>query len=570
MKRIISLALGLTVLVGALTGCTTPSSVIPNTHVTVGQVGTFSTLNPDVSSANANRIASDVSALTLQNFYELDKNGELVANEAFGTVKVTKQEPFTVTYTLAETAQWSDGSSVDATDLALAVTAAQDKLFGSVHYGSSLTGATIVGKAKSGGNELSITFPNPIANWKTVLRVSAPAHVVGKVAGISGNVATVRAELADLFVSKDKARLQLLAEAYSKAFSPTADVTNFLTNGAYTITKVSASQLELRAVREFTGRHSAIAETVYVNLYADNASVFKAVAKEEVDIFAPLVSLNEPQSDLVTQSQTLDSKKVTVLAPTSSQSEQFLINLSGFTFSDATYNSPKTGGILRQAFMHMIPKARANDFASLTQVITRSDSFVYSSASKNYSAVAGSNGSANYLLQDVEKASELVASAKLSFVPTIKVLFDTDDPAAVAEWTLLSDHASSAGFRLMNISSDEPAFRYNNNAYDVYIGNQPLMGVGYGSVQQLVTGPNRMPLEQFQGLTADVLAADSKTLDAKLQALDQKLFELGIGLPLYQTPTLLVYNQRIKGLVADPTAINSTWGYWTWQVSSDK
>ena len=570
MKRIISLALGLTVLVGALTGCTTPSSVIPNTHVTVGQVGTFNTLNPDVTAASPNRIASDVSALTLQNFYELDKNGELVANEAFGTVKVTKQEPFTVTYTLAETAQWSDGSSVDATDLALAVTAAQDKLFGSVHYGSSLTGATIVGKAKPGGNELSITFPNPIANWKTVLRVSAPAHVVGKVAGISGNVATVRAELADLFVSKDKARLQLLAEAYSKAFSPTADVTNFLTNGAYTITKVSASQLELRAVREFTGRHSAIAETVYVNLYADNASVFKAVAKEEVDIFAPLVSLNEPQSDLVTQSQTLDSKKVTVLAPTSSQSEQFLINLSGFTFSDATYNSPKTGGILRQAFMHMIPKARANDFASLTQVITRSDSFVYSSASKNYSAVAGSNGSANYLLQDVEKASELVASAKLSFVPTVKVLFDTDDPAAVAEWTLLSDHASSAGFRLMNISSDEPAFRYNNNAYDVYIGNQPLMGVGYGSVQQLVTGPNRMPLEQFQGLTADVLAADSKTLDAKLQALDQKLFELGIGLPLYQTPTLLVYNQRIKGLVADPTAINSTWGYWTWQVSSDK
>jgi len=570
LKRIISLALGLTVLVGALTGCTTPSSVIPNTHVTVGQVGTFSTLNPDVSSANANRIASDVSALTLQNFYELDKNGELVANEAFGTVKVTKQEPFTVTYTLAETAQWSDGSSVDATDLALAVTAAQDKLFGSVHYGSSLTGATIVGKAKPGGNELSITFPNPIANWKTVLRVSAPAHVVGKVAGISGNVATVRAELADLFVSKDKARLQLLAEAYSKAFSPTADVTNFLTNGAYTITKVSASQLELRAVREFTGRHSAIAETVYVNLYADNPSAFKAVAKEEVDIFAPLVSLNEPQSDLVTQSQTLDSKKVTVLAPTSSQSEQFLINLSGFTFSDATYNSPKTGGILRQAFMHMIPKARANDFASLTQVITRSDSFVYSSASKNYSAVAGSNGSANYLLQDVEKASELVASAKLSFVPTVKVLFDTDDPAAVAEWTLLSDHASSAGFRLMNISSDEPAFRYNNNAYDVYIGKQPLMGVGYGSLQQLVTGPNRMPLEQFQSLTADVLAADSKTLDAKLQALDQKLFELGIGLPLYQTPTLLVYNQRIRGLVADPTAINSTWGYWTWQVSSDK
>jgi hypothetical protein len=96
------------------------------------------------------------------------------------------------------------------------------------------------------------------------------------------------------------------------------------------------------------------------------------------------------------------------------------------------------------------------------------------------------------------------------------------------------------------------------------------MGVGFGSIQQLVNGPNRMPLEQFLGLTAEVIGADSKTLDAKLQDLDKKLFELGIGLPLYQVPTLLVYNQRIKGLVADPTASNSTWGYWTWKVSPDK
>ena len=570
MKRFVSLAVGLTVLASLLTGCTTPSTVVPNTQVTIAEVGSLTTLNPDVAAAATNKIASDVSLLTQQNFYELDKNGQLVANKSFGTVQITKQDPFTVTYTLAETALWSDGSSVDATDIALAVTAAQEKSFGSVHYGSSLTNATIVGTAKPGGNQLSITFPNPIADWKTVLRISAPAHVVGKEAGISGNVATVRAEVANAIATKDSNRLPALAIAYTKAFAPTSPATNFLSNGAYSFTKVSSDRIELKAVRDFTGLHSAIAETVYVDIFTDNTSAFKAVAAEKADLFAPLETLNEPQSDLVTQSQTLDTKKVTVLAPTSGKSEQFLLNLSGFTFSDATYNSPKTAGILRQAFLHMIPKARANDFASLTQVITRSDSFVYSSASKNYSAVAASNGSANYLLQDVEKASELIASAKLSFVPNVKVLFDTDDPAAVAEWTLLSDHASSAGFRLMNISSDDPSFRYNNNAYDVYIGKQPLMGVGFGSIQQLVTGPNRMPLEQFQGLTADVISADTKSLDSKLQELDKKLFELGIGLPLYQSPTLLVHNVRIKGLVPDPTATNSTWGYWTWQVSPDK
>ena len=568
MKRLGSLVIGLLVASLSLTGCATASTVIPNTHVTVAEVGAVTTLNADV--ADGSKIASDVAALTMQNFYEIDATGSLVANKTFGAVQITKQEPFTVAYTLAKTALWSDGSSVDATDLALAVLAARTESFGSTHFRTSLSSAVIVGTPKPGSNELVITYPNPTADWRTALSVAVPAHIVGKAAGLSGNVATIRASILDAIANKDEATIGNLATAYSSGFAPGADATNFVTNGAYTINKVSTDALELKAVRDFSGSHSGIAETVFVNIFADNASAFKAVAAGKVDLFAPQPSLNEPQSDLVTQSQTLDSKKVSVLAPTSSQSEQFLINLSGFTFSDATYNSPKTAGILRQAFMNMVPKARANDFASLTQVITRSDSFVYSSASKNYSAVAASNGSANYLLQDVEKASELVASAKLSFVPVVKVLFDTDDPAAVAEWTLLSDHASSAGFKLMNISSDDPSQRYNNNAYDVFIGKIPLMGVGFGSVQQLASGPNRMPQEQYLGLTADVLAANEKNIDAKLQELDKKLFELGIGVPMYQTPALLVVNQRVKGLVADPTATNSTWGYWTWQVSSDK
>lgn len=570
MKRFLSVVVGLSLVAATLTGCATPSSVIPNSHVTIAEVGTFTTLNADVAASSANNIASDVSALTLQNFYEVNQDGELVANKTFGTVAVTKQEPFTVTYTLAKTALWSDGSSVDVTDIALAVTAAKNRNFGSAQFGSTLSNAAIVGQPKPGSNELSLSFSNPISNWKTVLKISAAAHVVGKAAGITGNVATVRSGIVSAISAKDEKQLAKLALAYSDSFSPSSDLKNFVTNGAYTLTKVSASELELEAVREFAGLHSAVAATVFVKLFPDNAAAFKAVATAKADLFAPLVTLNEPQSDLVNQSQTLDAKKVRVLAPTSARAEQFLINLSGGAFADTTYSDPKIAATLRQAFMNIVPKARANDFAAITQVITRSDSFVYSSTSKNYAPVSASNGSTNYLLQDVEKASELVASLKLPREPVVRVLFDTDDQAAVAEWTLLSDNASSAGLRLTNVSSEDPTAIYNSNSYDVYLGEFPLLGVGFGSIQQLVSGPNRMPQEQFLGLTADVIAADSKSLDVKLQALDKKLFEIGIGLPMYQVPTLLVYNQRIKGLIADPTATNSTWGYWTWQVSSDK
>jgi hypothetical protein len=105
--------------------------------VTIGQVGNITTLNSDVRESAANNIASDLRALTLQGFYEIDDDGALVANEAFGEVKITKQEPFTVSYELAKTALWSDGSSVDSTDLALAVTAAKEAEFNSLRFGSS-------------------------------------------------------------------------------------------------------------------------------------------------------------------------------------------------------------------------------------------------------------------------------------------------------------------------------------------------------------------------------------------------------------------------------------------------
>ena len=570
MKRFSSIVAGLLLVVVSLTGCSAGSSIVVNSHVTIGQVGNITTLNSDVRESAANNIVRDLRALTLQGFYEIDDDGALVANEAFGEVKIAKQEPFTVSYELAKTALWSDGSSVDSTDLALAVTAAKEAEFNSLRFGSSLSAATIVGAPKPGGNSLVLSFPTPIADWRTVVEVSAAAHVVGKAAGLTGNVGTVRAGILSAITNKDTEQLKKLAVAYSSAFTAGGDPTNFPTNGAYTITKVETDSLELKAVRDFTGTHSAIAETIYFKLFADNASAFKAVAAEEVDLFTPLATLNEPQSDLIALAQALDTKTFTLLAPTSSRSEQFLLNLGEGTFADATYKNPETAATLRKAFMNIVPKARAYDFASLTQVITRSDSFVYSSASKNYSAVAGSNSSADYQLQDVERASELIASLKLPYQPVVKVLFDTDNQAAVAEWTLLSDNASSAGFRLMNISSDDPSTRYKQGKYNVYLGNFPLLGAGFGSVQQLLNGPNRMPAEQFLGLTADVIAAQPKNLDAKLQALDQKLFEIGIGLPMYESPTLLVHNQRIQGLVADPTAATSTWGYWTWKVSADK
>jgi len=570
LKRLISLVAASMLVALSLTGCSPADSVVPNSHVTIAQVGAIDTLNPDVAASQVNKIASDIAVLTSQNFYEVDKTGELVPNASFGTVKVVKANPFTVRYTFGKAAVWSDGSKLDSTDLALAVFAAKVKSFGSIHFGSSLAGASIVGATKAGENNITLQFDQPIADWKTVVDIAVPAHIVGKVAGIGGNTAAVRAGVISAFEDNKTELIDQLATAYSDAFAPQAPVENFVTNGAYSVKEVSTENVVLKAQRDYTGLHSGIAETINVLVYPDNASAFKQVSTGKVDLFAPQVTLNEPQADLVSQSQSLNTKTTTVIAPGSSLSEQFVINFGQGNLADSSYSDPKIPQTLRQAFLHIVPKARAIDFASMTQTVAKSDSFVYSPTSKNYSAVKESNGSANYVLQDVEKASELVASLKLSKKPTIRVLFDSDNPAAIAEWTLLSDNASTSGLRLTNVSSSDPSERLASGLYEVFLGPQQLLGVGSGSVQQLLNGPSKLPFELYGELTKDVLAANEKSIGSALQALDAKLFELGYGLPMYQLPNLLVYNKRIQRLNADPYGTNSTWGYWTWNVSADK
>jgi peptide/nickel transport system substrate-binding protein len=433
-----------------------------------------------------------------------------------------------------------------------------------------LAHAQIVGTPKPGENTLTIQFPAPIADWKTALRINVPAHIVGKAAGLGGNTATVRAGIIDAFKQKKTDVIAKLAASYVEAFGPKADAGNFVTNGAYTVSKASETGLTLKAVTDFAGSNKPIAETVNLSFFANNADAFAAVANGTVDVFSPIETLTEPQSDLVTTAGGLDTAKFTLVAPSSNLAEQFVLNLGSGFFADSSYADKATAGVLRLAFQNMIPKARAIDFASLTQTVTRADSFVFGAGSKNYAATVSSNGSEQFAFQDVERASELIKPLGLSRWATITVLFDSDSPAAVAEWTMLVDHASNAGVRLANVSSSDPSIRLKSGAYDVYLGPLPLLGSGSGSIEQLKTGPARMPEETYNSVTKEVLAASDKTLPKMLSVMDKVLFDLGYGLPMYQLPTLTVYNNRIKNFTPDPFGNTSTWGYWTWNVSADK
>ena len=125
MKRLLALVL-IAVFGGtSLSACSSEQGVIAGSQLSIAQIGELNSINPDVSSdLTTAHNASELANLTTAKFFDLGPTGELIANDKLGTVEASGTKQMRVTYTLNDSAVWSDGVAIDATDLALSFAAA--------------------------------------------------------------------------------------------------------------------------------------------------------------------------------------------------------------------------------------------------------------------------------------------------------------------------------------------------------------------------------------------------------------------------------------------------------------
>ena len=93
--------------------------VVPGSVLTVAQAAPVTSLNPSVLGQDTAANAA-LAGLTTSGFWRRDASGERVQEERFGSIRVQSRDPLTVTYTVNDDVQWSDGAPVDAADLLLA------------------------------------------------------------------------------------------------------------------------------------------------------------------------------------------------------------------------------------------------------------------------------------------------------------------------------------------------------------------------------------------------------------------------------------------------------------------
>jgi peptide/nickel transport system substrate-binding protein len=572
LKRFLIFVLAALMLTPTLVACS-PSALQPGSVLNIGLTDDFNSLNADNVTGEASIVVNEeISKLTNASFFYTDGNGELVANENFGSVEVVNESPLRVRYSLTGKAKWSDGVAVSARDLMLSWLAARnpaDAGFNTVRAGSGLRFTTSVPVVSADGKAIEVTYDRAVADWKTAITITAASHLVAQQAFGADNLESAWARFDEAIASASVADQGLLSAQYAQLYLARGSLLEVAKVGAgpYLVKEFQPGQLlSLKVNPEFAWGPEPKIETLNIKFFSDSTAILSALQTGQVDIAAPQESGIASNADLISLAKVAGAR---FEFATSTSIEAVLLNFAeGSVFSDATSSNAAS---LREAFLKLIPRAKILTALSSDNPVIEARSWIYSNSSNYYAPFIQSNGSQDYLVQDAERAQELVEKSDAQTPIDIRVLFDSNNPRAKKEWQLLGEYASSAGFNLIDVSSKEPRTVFTTGAFDVFITTVKLAAELNGDPYWF-TGNS---VGKFTSAKIDSLlakyAAESKPLDqiSVLKDIDAELYAAKFGLPLYQVPSLLVYGERLASVIKAPYGASATYGYWNWSITQN-
>lgn len=569
MKRLIALALATLLLVPMLSACA-PNVLQPGSLLNIALTDDFNSLNADNVTGDASlQVNEEVSKLVNPSFFYTDANAQLVANDKFGAVEILSESPFKVRYSLTGNAKWSDGVAVSARDLMLSWLAARNPIdagFNTIRSGSGLRFASQTPAVSADSKSIDITYERAVADWQTAITVTAAAHLIAQKAFATDEAAASLARFDEAIAAANLADQKLLSEQYSQLYLARGGLADAarVSAGAYVVESFQPNQsLTLKVNSDFSWGPEPRIETLNIKFFSDSTAMLAAVQDGEIDIAAPQESGIASNSDLINLARAAGARYEFAA---SNSIEAFLLNFGeASVFKDAESGQ---GSLLRDAFLKLVPRAKILAALSADNPVIEAKSWFYSNASSYYAPFVQSNGSNDFLVQAAEQAQEIIEASDLRTPIDVRVLFDSNNPRAKAEWLLLSEYAALAGFNLIDVSTKDPRTVFITGEFDAYITTVKLASE-VGGDPYWFTGNS---VGQFENAKIDALlakyAAETNPLNqiSVLKDIDAELYAAKFGLPLYQVPSLLVYGDRLISIVKAPYGASATYGYWNWSV----
>lgn len=551
-------------------------------NVTVLEGSPFTSFNATSVTGNTptnTRIAS----ATHSGFNSVGSDLKIVKNEQFGKYEKVKDKPLTIKYTINSGVQWSDGAPVTADDLLLQWAAASgyfsdatlDKKFavtaGTAYFhaagdnaGLAKTELPVIG---DDGLSLTLTYTTPFSDWETALgsTVDVPAHIVAVRSGLKD--AQALTALLQAVPKGDPAKpvpanpaLRKVADFWNTGFDTKTmpDPTLALSNGPYLVKGLTADkELVLTRNADYTWGAVPKLDTVTVHYESDPDKQIAALKAGTADVATPAVS-----AERLTELQALKSDGVQVQQGLGLGFDQLVLNFKGVL-------SPPD---LRAAFLHTVPRQEivtqvAKPLEANAEML---NSFVFNPLQTPYKESVGSNGTKDFADVDLVKAKELLAGAK----PTVRILYNKDDPDRAKEYSLIAASATLAGFRVTDAGKDSKQWlaALKQGAFDVALYGWTSNPTGSVQVPQVFKTGAVSNLNNFSNTVVDQLTEqlavnpDDAQQNALKMQIDQLVVAAAYGLPLFQRTGLSATGKHVSGVQFSPLDIGpwqsiAQWSY---------
>jgi peptide/nickel transport system substrate-binding protein len=545
----------------------------------VAETNGFSSFNSGTADGNSD-VNGHIGYATHSNFLYIDDKLNIVKNEKFGKYEKLSDDPLTVKYTVNEGVKWSDGTQVSAADLLLTWASGSayyddanaEKKTGTTYFltAADTSGLNLTDFPEIGSDNRSITlkYSKPFADWELALGfagnggIDIPAHVVAQKAGLKDAQALV-----DLFKSVPRgdaaapkpvnAQLKKVADFWSTGFDSKtlpSDPSLFLSNGPYVVKDVVAEQsLTLVRNKDYNWGPTPHADEIVVRTIGSAPAQVQALKNGEVDIINPQAS-----ADTVEQIKALDGVELL-------QGKQL-----SYDHLDLNYSGPFADKDVRTAFMLTVPRKDIVDkiIKKIDPEATPLDSQIFVPAQAAYADSVKNNGSSAYQDVNVDKAKQLLAGK----TPTIRIMYNKDNPNRVDAFSLIRESATKAGFKIVDggLGKADWSAHLGDGSYDATIFGWINSGVGVTGTPQIFKTAGGSNFNGLSDPEADklmdelIITTDKAKQDELQTKIDAAIWATSYGLPLFQSPDVKAYSDQITGVTAMPNQTGVWWNVWDW------
>lgn len=599
ISKVLAAAAALALALTACTGTTPPpdesvtsTAAAAGGNVTVLEGAPFTSFNA-MSVTGATQTNTRIESATHSGFNSVGNDLKIAKNEKFGKYEKVKDKPLTIKYTINSGVQWSDGAPVTADDLFLEWAAASgyfndstlDKNFAVTtgtayfhaagdHTGLARTELPIISDDRT---SLTLTYTTPFSDWETALgsTVGIPAHIVAVRSGLA-DAAALTSLLQDVPKGDPEKpvtanpTLRKVSDFWNTGFDTKSmpDPSLALSNGPYLVKGMTAGKgLVLTRNADYVWGQAPKLDTLTVHYEKDPDKQVAALEAGTADVISPAVT-PERRSTLAD----LEPEGIQIQQGQGLGFDQVVLNFKGVL-------SPPD---LRAAFLHTVPRQAVVDQVAkpLDPEAELLNSFMFHPAQVPYKESAGSNGITEFSAATPEtpaaenpgmdKAKELLDGAR----PTVRILYNKDDPDRVLEYSLIADSATAAGFTVTDAGRNAEQWlgALKDGAFDVALYGWTGNPTGSVQVPQVFKTGAASNLNNFSNTVVDQLTEqlavepDEAKQNALKMQIDKLVIEAGYGLPLFQRTAFSATGRHAAGVEYSPLDIGpwhsvAQWSY---------